>query len=108
MPSGWTSNCLLTLPFVDERGKQVKLGDYFGKRPVILALVYYQVPDPVFGGAEGVGQRSRDGELQPGKDFDIVVVSFDPSEGPALARAKKAMYVERYGRPDTRRPDGIS
>ena len=89
----------LEVPFVDEAGKQVRLGDYFGKRPVILALVYYQCPILCSQELTGLVTALQMVDLQPGRDFQIVVVSIDPSEGPDLARAKKAMYVRRYDRP---------
>lgn len=91
----------LDLPFMDEAGKQVKLGDYFGKRPVILALVYYRCPILCSEELSGLVSSLEMVSLAPGKDFQIVVASIDPSEGPALARTEKTMYVKRYGRMDT-------
>jgi protein SCO1/2 len=91
----------LDASFRDETGKTVKLGDYFDKRPVILALVYYQCQilcSEVLNGLVGSLEMVN---LTPGKDFQVVVVSIDPAEGPAVAAAKKAMYVKRYGRQDT-------
>jgi protein SCO1 len=87
--------------FRDDNGKQVRMGDYFGKRPVILALVYYQCPMLCSEELNGLVGALEMVKLTPGKDFDVVVVSIDPSEGPELAHAKKAMYVKRYGRPET-------
>jgi protein SCO1/2 len=91
----------LDLPFVDEQGKNVRLGDYFGKRPVILALVYYECPmlcTQVLNGLVGaLGVINFD----VGKEFDVVAVSFNPKEGPGLASQKKAAYLERYARPQT-------
>jgi protein SCO1 len=91
----------LAAPFTDETGKQIKLGDYFGKRPVILALVYYQCQILCSEELSGLVGALEMVNLTPGKDFEIVVASIDPSEGPALARTKKAMYVKRYARPET-------
>ncbi|HEV2274697.1 MAG TPA: SCO family protein [Acidobacteriaceae bacterium] len=91
----------LQAPFVDSAGKPVKLGDYFGKRPVILALVYYQCQILCSEELNGLVGALEMVHLTPGKDFEIVVASIDPSEGPALARAKKAVYVKRYGRMET-------
>jgi protein SCO1 len=91
----------LQIPFVDSAGKQVKLGDYFGKRPVILALVYYQCQILCSEELNGLTGALEMLNFTPGKDFEIVVVSIDPSEGPAIARTKKALYLKRYGRLDT-------
>jgi protein SCO1 len=85
--------------FVDESGRRVMLGDYFGKHPVILALVYYQCPILCSEELTGLVTALEMVDLKPGKDFEIVVASIDPTEGPALARAQKAMYVARYDRP---------
>jgi protein SCO1/2 len=91
----------LGLNFVDETGKQVQLGSYFGQRPAILALVYYQCPMLCSEELNGLTSALRMVHLTPGKDFDVVVVSIDPSEGPALAAAKKRSVVKRYGKPET-------
>ncbi len=89
------------LKFVDESGATVHLGDYFGKRPMILALVYFQCPSLCSEELNGLTASLRMVKLTPGQDFDVVVVSIDPSEGPALAAPKKASYLRRYGRPET-------
>jgi protein SCO1 len=91
----------LDLPFVDDSGKQAKLGDYFGKRPVVLALVYYECPMLCTQVLNGLVSALGTMNLQAGRDFDVVAVSFNPKEGPGLASQKKANYVQRYGRPDT-------
>ena len=91
----------LNATFVDETGKVVKLGDYFGKHPVILSLVYYNCPMLCSEELDGLASALEMVKLTPGKDFEIVVISFDPSETPAMAAKKKAYYVKRYGRPDT-------
>ena len=87
------------IPFLDETGRTVRLGDYFGARPVVLALVYYDCPmlctQVLTSLTSALGVLS----LDAGKDFEIVTVSFDPREKPALAAAKKATYLERYKRP---------
>ena len=89
----------LSLPFVDETGKAVHLGDYFGKRPVILSLVYYQCkilcPEEI----DGLVGALEMLKLQPGRDFDVVFVSIDDRETPAIAAREKAFYMKRYGRP---------
>lgn len=91
----------LGLQFADETGKTVQLGSYFGKHPAILALVYYQCPMLCSEELNGLTASLKMVHLTPGKDFDVVVVSIDPTEGPALAAAKKASYVKRYGNPAT-------
>ena len=91
----------LDTPFRDETGKAVKLGDYFGKKPVIVSLVYYQCPILCAEDLNGLVGALEMVHLLPGKDFQIVIVSIDPAETPAMAAAKKAMYVKRYGRQDT-------
>jgi protein SCO1 len=87
--------------FKDEAGNTVRLGDYFGKRPAILALVYYQCPMLCSEELNGLISALKMVKFTPGKDFDVVVVSIDPSEGPDLAAAKKASYLKRYGHPET-------
>ncbi len=91
----------LDTPFVDETGKPVKLGDYFGKRPVIISLVYYKCPILCAEDLNGLVGALEMVKLTPGKDFQVVIVSIDPSEGPAVAAESKAAYVKRYGRPET-------
>jgi len=91
----------LNLTFADDEGKQVALASYFGKRPAILALVYYQCPTLCSEELNGLVGALEMVNFTPGKDFDVVVVSIDPSEGPDLAAAKKRSYIKRYGRPET-------
>ncbi len=88
----------LDLAFRDESGKAVKLGDYFGKRPVVLALVYYDCPMLCTELLNGMVSAFSVLKFDIGNQFDVVTVSFDPREKPALAQAKKAVYVRRYGR----------
>jgi protein SCO1/2 len=91
----------LDATFRDETGKTVKLGDYFGKKPVILSLVYYQCQILCMEDLNGLVGALEMVKLTPGKDFQVVIVSIDPAETPAMAAAKKAFYVKRYGRPET-------
>ncbi len=92
----------LDLEFLDEEGRRVRLGDYFGDRPVILTLAYFRCPmlcSLVVNGMTGaLGVMS----LEPGDDFEMVTVSIDPRETPEMARASKKGYVERYGREGAR------
>jgi protein SCO1 len=91
----------LNLAFTDDEGKSVHLGDYFGKRPAILALVYYRCPMLCSEELDGLTSALRMVNYVPGKDFNVVVVSIDPDEGPDLAAAKKRSYLKRYGKPET-------
>jgi protein SCO1/2 len=87
------------LAFRDENGKAVQLGDYFGKRPMILNLVYYQCPMLCGEVLTGLESAMRVLKFDAGKEFDVLTVSFDPKETPAMAATKKAEYIKRYGRP---------
>jgi protein SCO1/2 len=91
----------LSLSFTDDTGKVVPLASYFGKKPAILALVYYQCPMLCSEELNGLTSALEMVKYIPGKDFNIIVVSIDPSEGTDLAAAKKRSYVKRYGRPET-------
>ncbi len=87
------------LVFTDENGKTVHLSDYLGKRPVILSLVYYQCPMLCTMSLNDLTRAMGAMPLNPGEDFEIVTVSFDPREGPDLALAKKKRYVHEYKKP---------
>src|SRR5579863_515803 len=87
------------LNFRDETGKSVRLGDYFGKKPLILNLVYYQCPMLCGEVLSGLESALRVLKFNVGKDFDVLTVSFDPRETPPMAAAKKAEYMKRYNRP---------
>jgi protein SCO1/2 len=91
----------LSLTFTDDEGKQVQLASYFGKRPAILALVYYQCPMLCSEELNGLTGALQMVDEIPGKDFSVIVVSIDPSEGTDLAAAKKRSYLKRYGHPET-------
>ena len=87
------------LAFRDESGKAVQLGDYFGKKPMILTLVYYQCPMLCGEVLSGLNSALRVLKFDVGKEFDVLTVSFDPKETPEMAAAKKTEYLRRYGRP---------
>ena len=89
----------LDAPFTDEQGRAVKLGDYFGKRPVVLSFVYYECPMLCTIGLNGLSAALQVLSFVPGQEFEVVTVSFDPKETPALAAAKKNAYLARYQRP---------
>ncbi len=91
----------LDLTFTDDTGKQVALGSYFGKRPAILALVYYRCPMLCSEEMNGLTSALQMVKYVPGKDFDIIVVSIDPTEGTDLAAAKKRESLIRYGHKET-------
>ncbi|MGE3275970.1 MAG: SCO family protein [Vicinamibacterales bacterium] len=91
----------LDLPFKDETGRTVRLGDYFGERPVVLAFVYYECPMLCTQILNGMTSALVALDETAGQEFDVVTVSFDARETPVLAAAKKTAYVERYGREGT-------
>jgi protein SCO1 len=79
--------------FKDETGAEVKLGNYFGKRPIVLSLVYYDCPMLCTQILNGMIASFKTLSLKPGEDFDVISISFDARETPALAAAKKTVYV---------------
>jgi protein SCO1 len=91
----------LSLTFTDDQGKEVQLAGYFGRKPAILALVYYQCPMLCSEELNGLTGALQMVDEAPGKDFNVIVVSIDPNEGTDLAAAKKRSYVKRYGHPET-------
>lgn len=84
----------LDLVFRDESGQEVKLGQYFGKKPVVLAFVYYDCPMLCTQILNSMVTSFRVLPFQVGKEFDVITVSFDPRETSALASAKKKVYVD--------------
>jgi protein SCO1/2 len=86
------------LTFRDDAGKAVKLGDYFGHKPMILNLVYYNCTMLCGEALAGLASAMRLVKFDVGNEFDVITVSFDPRETPEMAAAKKLDYVKRYGR----------
>jgi protein SCO1 len=84
--------------FRDEAGRAVRLGDFFGRRPVVLSLAYYECPMLCTVTLNGLASALDVVSFDPGKEFEVVTVSFEPRETPALAAAKKAAYLRRYKR----------
>src|SRR5687768_14305609 len=84
----------LDLVFRDENGQEVKLGNYFGQKPVVLALVYYDCPMLCTQIINGMVTSFRVLPFQIGKEFDVVTISFDPRETSALAASKKKVYID--------------
>lgn len=92
----------LASTWTDETGKTVQLGDLLKSgKPAVLALVYYQCPMLCSEELDGLTQSLAMVHLDPGKDFQVIVVSIDPSDTPAMAEQKKALYTKRYARPGT-------
>ena len=91
----------LDLPFKDDAGNEVRLGRYFGNKPVVMALAYYECPMLCTQVLNGMTGALKTLSFDAGKDFEVVVVSIDPRDGFRMAGAKKATYLEHYGRPAT-------
>ena len=87
------------LAFRDETGKPVQLSDYFGKKPLILNLVYYKCTMLCGEALSGLTGSMRVIKFDVGNQFDVVTVSFNPKETTQDAAAKKATYIKSYGRP---------
>jgi protein SCO1/2 len=85
--------------FRDETGAPVRLGQFFGERPVVLALVYYECPNLCTVVLNGMLESLRNVRQTVVSDFDVVVVSIKPGDSPKLAADKKHTYSTRYGRP---------
>jgi protein SCO1 len=88
------------LAFRDETGKSVRLGDFFGKKPIVLSLVYFDCPALCTEVLNGELRTMKAISLDLGKDFEAVTVSFEPKDTPALAKAKRDAYAGQYGRPE--------
>jgi protein SCO1 len=91
----------LDLMFKDETGRDVRLGEFFGKRPVVLALVYYECPMLCTQVLNGAVSALSVLTFDVGKEYDVIAVSINRKEGPGLAAQKKKAYLERYKRPGT-------
>ncbi len=91
----------LDLTFHDEVGRDVKLGEFFHGRPVVLALAYYDCPMLCTQVLNGMTGSLKTLSFDAGKDFDVVVVSIDPRDSYQMAALKKSTYVRDYGRPQT-------
>ena len=87
------------LLFRDEVGNSVRIGDFFGKKPIVLSLVYFDCPALCTEVLNGELRTMEAISLDLGKDFEAVTVSFEPKDTPALARAKRDVYIGQYGRP---------
>jgi protein SCO1 len=88
----------LNAPFKNERGETVRISDLLKDKPAILTLVYYECPMLCTQVLNGVVTSLRPINFTPGKEFNIITISFDPGETTDLASAKKAAYLQQYGR----------
>src|SRR5580658_7152946 len=91
----------LDLAFRDETGRSVQLRDYFSQKPVLLALVYYGCPMLCDQTEQGVVGALRMLSFNPGRDYEVVFVSFDPRESPDMAAEKKEAAMTHFRRPET-------
>ncbi len=88
------------IAFRDEHGNAVTVGSYLGRKPVALVLIQFQCTMLCTQQLNVMLQSMRDLKFTPGKEFDLVIVSIDPREGPKLATEQKLNYLEQYGRPE--------
>ena len=88
----------LDLVFRDEAGESVRLATYFGKRPVVLSLVYFTCPMLCGMTTDGLVRSVRALKFEPGTDYEILSVSFDPRDTPEAASEKKRTVMAQYGR----------
>jgi protein SCO1/2 len=91
----------LDLPFRDETGRSVQFREYFSEKPVLLALVYYGCPMLCDQTEQGVVGALRMLSFNPGRDYEVVFVSFDPRESPDMAARKKEAAMTHFRRPET-------
>jgi protein SCO1/2 len=100
---GITQNLNAQIPpglvFRDETGNSVRIGDFFGQKPIVLSLVYFDCPALCTEVLNGELRTMKAISLDLGKDFDAVTVSFEPKDTPPLAKAKRDVYAGLYGRP---------
>src|SRR5438045_4773071 len=90
----------LDLPFRDETGRSVQLRDYFGQKPVVLAFVYYRCPMLCDQVEQGVVGALRMLSFNPGRDYEVVFISFDSRETPEMAAEKKKKALAHFRRPE--------
>jgi protein SCO1/2 len=92
----------LDAAFHDDRGRKVTLGDYFrSEKPVVLVMTYFECPMLCTLVLNGLTKTLKTMSFEPGKEFDVVAVSFDPRDTPESAAKKKAVYLKDYGREAT-------
>ncbi|MEO6908693.1 MAG: SCO family protein [Abditibacteriaceae bacterium] len=97
---GWTQNVNQNIPlnlaFTNEQGQTVKLGTYFGSKPVILTLMYYECPMLCGEVINGTLTGLRGIKFKAGRDYQYVAVSINPNEGPKLAAEKKKVFLKKH------------
>jgi len=86
----------LDVRFTDESGRKLALGEYFGKKPVLLSFVYYQCPMLCTQVLNGISSSLKVLPFTPGEEFEIVLVSFDPRDTPEAAMAKKRAHLDHW------------
>jgi protein SCO1/2 len=91
----------LDATFKDETGGTVMLGDYFGRKPVVLAFVYFQCPMLCSQTLNGISSALKVVPFTAGRDFEVVLVSFDPRDTPEAANAKKRAHLLHWSAQDT-------
>lgn len=91
----------LDATFRDHNGQQVRLGDYWGEKPVLLAFVYYECPMLCSLILNGMASSLAVLEFQPGREFDVVAISIDHEETPAMAAKARSDTIRRYGKDGT-------
>src|SRR5260221_5754395 len=91
----------LDVNFRDESGRDVQLREYFGRKPVVLALVYYGCPMLCNQVEMGVVGSLKMLSFSPARDYEVLFISFDPLETPDMATKEKAAALSRFGRPET-------
>ena len=100
---GFDQNLNQMLPldaeFKDEHGRSIRIGEYFGRRPVVLAFVYYGCPMLCLQSLNSLASTLGVMAETPGDAFEVVSISIDPRETPSMALEKKRHYVERSGKP---------
>lgn len=89
----------LDLTFRDEHGKPVQLRQFFGQKPVVLSLVYFNCPMLCTQVLNGLTGSLKLQSLDAGKDFNVLTISIDPTDKPLVAEARQEMYTGMYGRP---------
>ena len=87
--------------FTDEEGRPVTLGDYFGKKPIVLAFVYYQCPMLCPLVMNGISSALKVVPFTAGNEFDVVLISFDARDTPEAANAKKRAHLQHWATPET-------
>lgn len=96
----------LEVPFLEYSGREVTLGEYVGRRPLVLAMVYYECPMLCSMVLNGLLRSLNVLQLDAGRDFDVVVISINPKEAPELARMKRETYLGKYRRRSSQTTQG--